>query len=450
MEVIRGPKTVVKAKREDSNGLQSHQATVSLSSCDLSVPMIHVEVIYAFERPDSSAQPDSQFDNVSKLLEDGLARTLVVFKEYAGRMSKDENGRSAIALNEQGAAWFSAEANVTLKDLMPFSPGDDVLQLIPPHRGAEELLLVQFTRFKCGGFTLGIARHHVVADGTGVGMFMDAWASAVRGKSVTQSPLHDRLALMAQVRVPPQQPTSERDNGEHNNVEKPAVSGHNNVRNPPPSVKKLHFSPELLKTLKNEAAKDLDDGSYFTTVQSLAAHVWRCNLRARELTGEVQSTVIVAVNGRSRLENKLPDNYFGNVVFPAIAKSTAEDLTEKPLSYATGIIRQSIKGVDNQFVLGALEYMERQGNKPKSKPVPAPGARSGVRPISHLSVTSWVQQPVYKTDFGWGTPLFVGPPAAPMDVVILVPSYTQDGSIDVVTALSASDMERFERYAFEI
>ncbi|KAL3699476.1 hypothetical protein R1sor_017498 [Riccia sorocarpa] len=74
--------------------------------------------------------------------------------------------------------------------------------------------------------------------------------------------------------------------------------------------------------------------------------------------------------------------------------------------------------------------------------MPAHGARSGARPISHLSGTSWVQQPVYKTDFGWGTPLFVGPPAAPLDVVILVPSYTQDGSIDVVTTLSASDMER--------
>ncbi|KAL2644159.1 hypothetical protein R1flu_011746 [Riccia fluitans] len=196
MEITRGKKRLIKPAVED--GL-SNQMTVLLSTWDLMVPKIHVPVIYAYELPDGASTDQRQL--VSTLLEDGLAKALVEYKEYAGRMSKDANGSPVFALNGQGAAWFDAEARVALRDLMPFPPGDDIFQLVPPHREAEEFLLVQFTRFTCGGFILGIAQDHQVTDGEGAFMFMDAWFSAVRGQSI-HSPLHDRSALMA--RDPPQ------------------------------------------------------------------------------------------------------------------------------------------------------------------------------------------------------------------------------------------------------
>ncbi|KAL2649212.1 hypothetical protein R1flu_017340 [Riccia fluitans] len=445
-------------------------AVVTAQACgSYGVPRVHVEIIYAYELQEL---PDVDPQVVSKLLEDGLAETLVEYKEYAGRMSSDSNGRPVIALDGQGAAWFDAEANIAWRDLMPFPPGHDILQLVPPNRGAEELLLVQFTRFTCGGFTLGIARHHQVADGEGVGMFMDAWVSAVRQQIGTvlgiarhlqeaegdgvgkftdrgvsavrrksiQSPLHDRSALMA--RDPPQ-PTFE-----HVEYKRPPPlpEADQPVDYPPLSIKKLHFTKELLDKLKTEAMKDLEEGSYFTTFESLAAHLWRCITRARGLTGEVRSKAIVAVNGRTRLEKKLPDNYFGNVIFHACAESCVGDLTEKPLSYAAGIMRKSIRRVDNEYILSALDFVEiRQQH-------PGPVARTHRTVLSpNVSITSWVQQPLYKTDFGWGAPLFVGPPLVPFEgLLILIPSHTQDGSIDAVTGLFAPDMEKLESYAFEI
>jgi hypothetical protein len=67
LEVKRGPKRLIKVEVEDKVCAVSGFRTVALSSSDLVVPRVHVEVIYAFEAPASPA----------KLLETGLAKTLV-------------------------------------------------------------------------------------------------------------------------------------------------------------------------------------------------------------------------------------------------------------------------------------------------------------------------------------------------------------------------------------
>lgn len=130
VEVKRSAKRVLRVEVDEVAGAVE---TVGLSSSDLVVPRLHVEVIYAFEAP---APP-------SEVLESGLVKTLVEYREWAGRLSKDANGRPVIALNGQGPAWIDAEADVPLLSMMPFSPGYELLEFVPPNRGAEELFLVQ-------------------------------------------------------------------------------------------------------------------------------------------------------------------------------------------------------------------------------------------------------------------------------------------------------------------
>ncbi|KAG6548540.1 hypothetical protein Mapa_010028 [Marchantia paleacea] len=439
MEVKREPKRLIKTNVED--GL-SQVREVALSPSDLVVPRVHVEVIYAFEAPVPS--------DASQMLEDALATTLLEYKEWAGRMSKDSDERPVIALNGQGPAWINAEANVPLRDLMPFPPGHQLLELVPPNRGAEELLLVQVTKFSCGGITLGIARHHQVADGESAMNFMDAWTWSMKKKGAgpgvpvsppPPSPLHDRSFLMA--RIPPQ-PTFE-----HVEYKKPAPPKpeQQQAEYPPLAVKKLHFGPEILKTIKAEAMKDLEEGAWFTTFECLTAHLWRCITRARGLAGGIDTKALVATNGRQRLKaKKLPENYFGNVIFHACSQASVEDLTLKPLSYAAGIMQKAIRRVDEEYILSALDFSELQHKNP------VPVARAYRTVLSpNLSVTSWASLPLYKTDFGWGTPLFVGPPLIPFEgLLMLLPSCTQDGSIDASVGLFAPDMERLETYAFHV
>lgn len=57
------------------------------------------------------------------------------------------------------------------------------------------------TKFECGGFTLGIAISHSVADGVSGMNFVNSWAEIARGLAPSAIPFHDRTLL--RTRVPP-------------------------------------------------------------------------------------------------------------------------------------------------------------------------------------------------------------------------------------------------------
>ena len=300
----------------------------------------------------------------------------------------------------------------------------------------------QVTKYKCGGMTLGVARHHQVADGEAASKFMEAWACACKGLPLTPI-LHDRAALM-----PNDPPT-------------PTFS-HDEYKKPPPrpdtetpattlpalSRSKLHFTPETLQKIKSIAVKENDERGFptYTTFESLTGHLWRCITKARGLTGDIETRSLVAANGRRRLRPGLPENYFGNVIFHANPKTTVRRLLEEPLSYAAGLVHASIRRIDNDYMRSAIDYVERE------RVNPAPVARSRSTVLSpNVSVTSWTQLPLYNLDFGWGTPVFAGPPFVPFEgLVILAPSYTQDGSIDAMVALFHDDMANLERICFHV
>jgi shikimate O-hydroxycinnamoyltransferase len=292
----------------------------------------------------------------------------------------------------------------------------------------------QVTKFKCGGVALGVARHHRVADGEAASKFMEAWACACKGLPIAPI-LHDRGALMPNDPPMPMFP--------HEEYKKPPLK----LEAAKPSLsqlvrKKLHFDLETLQRIKSSGVRE----GGFTTFESLTGHLWRCVTKARGLAGDVETRSLVAANGRRRLSPALPENYFGNVIFHANPKTTVRRLLEEPLSYAAGLVHASIRRLDNDYMRSAVDYVEQERRNP------APDvARSRSTVLSpNLSVTSWVQLPLYRLDFGWGTPLFAGPPFVPFEgLVILTPSHTQDGSIDALVALFADDMAKLESICFD-
>eukprot|EP01018_Ginkgo_biloba_P000344 Gb_33798 [translate_table: standard] len=173
------------------NSLDHH--TLSLTNLDLASRPAHVKPLYAFQSP---TPPTS-------VLEGGLAKVLTIFREWAGRFTKDENGRPAIHLNDEGVLLIEARANGVLANAMPFDHSPFLTQLVPPTQGVNELLLVQLTRFSCGGLVIGIASHHQIADAEAFIFFMNSWGKVVRGQEpLNPLPLRDRSLLIP--RDPPQ------------------------------------------------------------------------------------------------------------------------------------------------------------------------------------------------------------------------------------------------------
>lgn len=274
--------------------------------------------------------------------------------------------------------------------------------------------------------TLGVARHHQVADGEAASQFMSAWAAVCCNIPVIPV-LHDRSILMPRY---PASPAFDHVEYKKSDVMQPPLEGskQNLVR------KKLHFSRETLASIKGE------DG--YSTFEALTAHLWRSVTRARGLTGNIETRSLIAANVRRRLQPCLPDNYFGNCIFHACPATTVSRLLDEPLSFAKSLVHAAICRIDDEYIRSAIDFVEQE------RKVHARSRSTVLSP--NLSITSWVKLPLYNVDFGWGTPVFAGPPFVPFEgLVILIPSYTKDGSIDVVIALFEDAMAQLERSCFE-
>ncbi|CAL4980544.1 unnamed protein product [Urochloa decumbens] len=129
-------------------------------------------------------------------LEAGLAEALAHYRERAGRIGIDATGNRVILLTDAGARFVEAVADVTLDTLMPLEPAPALARLRPSGDGAMELLLVQVTRFPCGGLAVGYAMHHAVGDGRATSNFLVSWGQATRGAAISPVPVHDRVSIL--------------------------------------------------------------------------------------------------------------------------------------------------------------------------------------------------------------------------------------------------------------
>ncbi|MED6206470.1 hypothetical protein PIB30_026937 [Stylosanthes scabra] len=159
------------------------------------------------------------------------------------------------------------------------------------------LVMVQVTRFACGGVCVGVANSNVVADGISGTLFVDAWAKLARGRTLgeDEKPLFlDKMVIRR---------------SEGTTADEKFFSA-------------SRFEHREFKTLP------VIIGRY----ESVAAYIWRCACKARNADHN-QPTVVRTVAGtRNRLKPPLPPNYFGNATHPTVTpKCLSGDIASKPL-----------------------------------------------------------------------------------------------------------------------
>ncbi|XP_059071875.1 agmatine hydroxycinnamoyltransferase 1-like [Cryptomeria japonica] len=271
MKVFRGEGVFIKP----SEG-KDHRELVELSNLDLVAYPMYNKVVYVFEAPTPS----------SEVLKEGLAKVFAEFREWAGRYTKETpNGCLGINLNDEGVLVIEGEADGTIADAMPFHPSSFLLELVPPTSTmVDELLLMQFTRFACGGLVIGLASHHHVADGQATTLFMNSWGKVVRGERILP-PVHDR-SLKA--RDPPQPCI---DHYEYSNITHGHCSIDSNL-----TIKKVSFWCIIFTGAKLKLIT-----------------------KARGLDGVIKTKASILVDCRKRVNPSLPKEYFGNVVYDSSA-----------------------------------------------------------------------------------------------------------------------------------
>lgn len=282
----------------------------------------------------------------------------------------------------------------------------------------------QVTKFKCGGFSLGMANHHTVADGISANNFVMSWTELVRGEEISQLPNFEHHLLSSQGWAKPEDCPAE-------------FRLRPKTMPPPPTRKTLEriftFTPEQLKQVKAEALGDGSQGS-FTTFESLSAHVFRAAIRAKNRDKSEDARFFTTLDARKRIKPNLPEGYFGNAIIFTCMPATVGDILDKPLAFSAQLVRQSIAKMTDEYVKSSWAWAEQQEQS----------VMVSINTMGNdISSAGWFRMPFYETDFGYGKPIFVGPADNPYNgCILMLPGHVGPGSINVFMALWKEDMER--------
>ncbi|XP_028761266.1 spermidine hydroxycinnamoyl transferase-like [Neltuma alba] len=379
-----------------------------------------------------------------------LSRALVHFYPFAGQLREIQGGRFQLHCNAMGARLLEAVSEAKLDDLGDFQPNQDVEQLMPKidyRLPLEEipLLVVQLTRFRCGGLTLGVAVSRAVVDGVSAMRFVISWARITRGEGLdlSSSEMLLRDSTILDSRKPCTAPR----------FDHPEFS-------PPPLWEGSLVDAEdeadtaILKITKNQVQKLKEKASNFgpprrpyTSFEVISGVLWRCACKARyEGNGNQPTRLSTLVDCRNRLRPPLPNAFFGNVTLPTVTKTSKfDDVMSKPVSYAVGEIRQALEKLTDSYVRSALDYIAGQ-NDVRLLRNAGPGKFKG---NPNLTLVSWMNFSFQDADFGWGKPVYMGPGNINSEgKAFLMNDGAGDGFI-VAIRLQASRLAAFKKLFYE-
>ncbi|KAK6153788.1 hypothetical protein DH2020_013427 [Rehmannia glutinosa] len=346
----------------------------------------------------------------------------------SGRLKMDNNSRIEIKRNGEGFFVPEAEADGEMADLGEFGPKPE-LGLIPTVDyslgiSTYPIVLLQVTRFRCGGVCLGVGYEHHISDGYSAIYFINAWSDIARGLNITIPAFWDRTDLSPQsppnprfthieFHASPQIKTPQNDTNHFGTVPHETV------------FSTFKLTRDHLNALKANC-KDANDNNgksiTYSTYEVVAGHAWRCVCKARGMPENQETWLYIPVDGRFRLQPPLPKGYFANVIFTALPIALCGELQSNPLKFAVGKIHNAIARMDNDYLRSAIDYLEL--------------LPSEIDAHSH---------------FGWGKPVHMGAGAIPPDgITYVMPNPTNDGGVLYALSLPKEEMELFEKLFYDI
>ncbi|KAH9688005.1 Shikimate O-hydroxycinnamoyltransferase [Citrus sinensis] len=414
------------------------------SVLDLLPRAAHIPFLYFFRQ----RQPnDSNNFFGAGLLKEALSKVLVPFYPVAGRLGRDQNGRIEIKCNGQGVLFVEAETSYVLDDLSDFESSFELQKLVPSVEYTKDissypLLITQVTHFKCGGVCLTVAMHHTLADATSMIYFINAWDEVTRGVPISNPPFIDRTLLGIGLPTSPKFHHIEYDPPPSMNVPTQNIELQANPKSISSAI--LNISVDQINTLKAKSKQDHGTPIEFTRFEILAAHIWRCLCKARRLSNDQVSKLYIPINGRSRLDPRLPSVYFGNVTFTGTTIGLSGDIISEPLSSTAERIREATMRMGDEYLKSALAYLSQQPD--------LTGLKRGAHTFKcpNLNISNVFHMPVSDVTFGWGRPMIVRT-LTPIDGTIhIFLSPSNDGSLFAVVNLQTQHMQLFKKLFYEI
>ncbi|KAL5580595.1 hypothetical protein UlMin_013037 [Ulmus minor] len=282
------------------------------------------------------------------LIKKALSDVLVYYYPLAGRLRRNSQGKLELTCNANGVPLLVATATCHLSSLrylegIDFQIASQFIFDSPPlDDDGEYPLVLQVTKFSCGGFAIGFCMSHSVCDGSGAAQFFRAMAELSKGKmEPTVKPIWERERLLGKIT----------DNPLELFVNKTPLATSPYLPTSDILHECFYVSGESIKRLKDSLVKESEVGDQdhgrtsFTTIEVLGAFIWRARFRALNLNKDGKTCFFLTTGIRKLLNPPLPEGYYGNAFASTLVELIGSDLNEEPLSKTVKLIKKSKQDV---------------------------------------------------------------------------------------------------------
>ncbi|KAK9692228.1 hypothetical protein RND81_09G250000 [Saponaria officinalis] len=392
---------------------------------------------------------------VFKMIKSALEKLLVPYFFLGGRIkTNSETGRLEIECKNGGIGFVEASSECTLDELGDLVyPNPSFEQLVTKKMSFENvddhpLCIVQMTAFKCGGFAMGLQTNHITFDGISTKYFLQNLAALSADKPLAIIPCNQRELLAA--RSPPRVtfphpelvdlkiPIGQDDGGESHEQNPNIFYNYSQ----PLDLNIFSLSSDHILNLKAKAKNDNDNDNdndnendnKVTGFNVISGLVWRCKALScnnnKEDSKDRLSTILFAIDIRSKLNPPLPPSYTGNAVLTAYATASCKELEEASLSRLVELVSEGVSRMTDEYARSAIDWGELYKGFPKGE----------------FLLSSWWKLGFNLVEYSWGKPKYSCPLVYHRkDIILLFPHIDESkGGVNVLVALPHDEMLKFQ------
>ncbi|XP_054795457.1 protein ECERIFERUM 2 [Prosopis cineraria] len=312
-----------------------------LQNMDLLLKLHYIRSAYFFSN--DAVQGFSNYD-----LKKAMFHLLDTYSHVSGRIRRSDSGRPFIKCNDAGVRVAESYCDKTLAEWIADAGYsiDGLVQdhVLGPDLGFSPLVFIQFTRFQCGGLTVGLSWPHVLGDAFSALNFIALWSKIMAGHvppKALQVSTHTKPELPPSVSDKPISAKRSVDVGE-----RWLVADHRNVKN---------HSFRLTSKQLNHLGATITTTAPASYFEILSAIVWKSLCQIREDASGI-NTVTICTNGSMRKEGDFPIN---GLVFSKVEADFAVEKSD--VSELAKLIGEK-KAVENNILEKTVEEDEGKGD----------------------------------------------------------------------------------------